>query len=356
MGFFIPKAIRSAADKSKLAMSYLLTAACFLLIAGNVAAFLFFPKIAAPLAIVLSNAITVVLMLVSIQPLSRLIQNEFNAKAKELVDRQEAQQALQDRVYFLENRNRELESRIDTWAQTASVPTNVNFTFKVETMTFDKKGYIVKEEPLERFLEDPTYKLSDKKGVFDRITQWMDNLAHPGDKKVLYIGKYYIKASIGLDFTKIKFSVDGGVLTLFGVKFAKLNDLAIDPDPDDVNYCWLVNEDFEGITINNSELYREFTEVYASIREKETDAVLEGEVESLCEHYTEVFRRNLTERFPGIEFCDHIEDSSATWYSLKEHIQDERIYPIASNMFLMADVLSGYISASPQRRLSSPGD
>lgn len=258
MGLFIRKAVRSAVNKSRLSTSYLLTAACFLLIACNVAVFLFFPRIAAPLAIILSNAITVLLMLVSIQPINRLIQNEFNEKAKELLEKQEAQQELQERVSFLENRNRELESRIDTWAQTASVPTNVNFTFKLETMTFDKKGYIVKEEPLERFLDD---------------------LAHPGDKKVLYIGKYYI-------------------------------------------------------------------------REREADAVLEGEIDSLCEHYTEVFRRNLTERFPGIAFCDHIEDSSATWYSLKEHIQDERIYPIASNMFLMADVLSGYISASPQKSLS----
>lgn len=352
MGLFIRKAVRSVVNKSRLATSYLLTAACFLLIACNVAVFLFFPKIAAPLAIILSNAITVLLMLVSIQPINRLIQNEFNEKAKELLEKQEAQKELQDRVSFLENRNRELESRIDTWAQTASVPTSVNFTFKLETMTFDKKGYIVKEEPLERFLDDPTYKLSDKKGVFDRLSKWMDDLAHPGDKKVLYIGKYYMRASIGLDFTKIKFSVDNGVLTLFGVKFAKLNDLAIDPDPDDVNHCWLVNEDFEGITINNSDIYREFTEIYATIREREADAILEGEVDSLCEHYTEVFRRNLTERFPGIAFCDHIEDSSATWYSLKEHIQDERIYPIASNMFLMADVLSGYISASPQKSLS----
>lgn len=352
MGLFIHKAVRSAVDKSRLTTSYILTIACFLLIACNVAVFLFVPKIAAPFAIILSNAITVVLMLVSIQPMSRLIQKEFSTKAKELVEKEKQQQELEEKVVSLENRNRELESRIDTWAQTATVPTNVNFTFKVETMTFDKKGYIVKEEPLEKFLDDPAYKIADKKGVLDRITKWVDDLAHPGDKKVLYIGKYYIKASIGLDFTKIKFSVDGGKLTLFGVKFAKLNDLAIEPDADDVNHCWLVNEDFDGITINNSELYREFTEVYADIREKEADAILEGEVEALCDHYTSVFRQNLTERFPGIGFCDHIEDSSATWYSLKEHIQDERIYPIASNMFLMADVLSGYIAASPQKMLS----
>ena len=352
MGLFIRKAVRSAIDKGRLTKSYIAAIGCILLIAGNVAAFLFFPKIAAPFAIILSNVVTVLLMLVAIQPLNNLIQNEFSTKARELVEKEKEEQELQEKVVSLENRNRELESRIDTWSQTASVPPNVNFTFKVETMTFDKTGYIVKEEPVERFLGDPLYRLSDKKGLFDRLTQWVDDIAHPGEKKVLYIGKYYIKASIGIDFTKIKFSNVGGVLTLFGVKFAKLNDLAIDIDPDDVNHCWLINEDWEGITINKSELYRDFTEAYARIREKEADQALEGELDALCRHYTEVFRSNLVQRFPGIAFCDHIEDSTATWYSLKEHIQDERIYPIASNMFLMADVLSGYIDVPGTKLIS----
>lgn len=354
MGLFIQRAVRSAVDKSRLATSYIVTTACFLLIAGNVAIFLFFPKIAAPLAIILSNAITVLLMLVAIQPINKLIQNEFSTKARELIEKEKAETELREKVSTLENRNRELERRLDTWAQTASVPTNVQFTFKVETMTFDKSGYIVKEEPLARFLTDPAYKLSDKKGVMERLSKWMDNLAHPGEKKVLYIGKYYIKASIGLDFTKIKFSVDDGKLTLFGVKFSKLNDLAIDRDPEDVEHCWLLDEDLEGVTtINQSGVYEEFTEIYSRLREQEADEALSAEVDALCEHYTAVFRSNLAERFPGIEFCDHIEDSDATWYSLKEHIQDSRIYPIASNMFLMADVLGGYIDASGMKLLSN---
>lgn len=352
MGLFIQKTVKSVLDRSKMATSYLVTSACFLLIACNVAAFIFFPKLMAPLAIILSNVVTVLLMLIAMRPISRLIQNEFNRKARELVEKEKAEKELQEKVAELENRNRELESRIDTWSQTASVPANVNFTFKVETMTFDKTGYIVKEEPLARFVNDPAYKLSDKKGVFDRIAKWMDDLAYPGEKKVLYIGKYYIKASIGLDFTKIKFSTDGGVLTLFGVTFTKLNDLAIDRDPADVNRCLLVSEDWDGLTVNKSDFYQDFIDTYARIREEEADRSLEGEVDALCSHYTAVFRSNLAERFPGIAFCDHIEDSDATWYSLKEHMKDSRIYPIASNMFLMADVLSGYIDASGMKLLS----
>lgn len=352
MGIFLQKAVRSGLDRGKVTASYLITAACMLLIAGNVAVFIFFPRLVAPLAIILSNVITVLLMLVAVRPINHLIQNEFSEKARELVEKERAEKELLEKVSTLENRNRELESRIDTWTQAASVPANLNFTFKVETMTFDKTGYIVKEEPLERFLNDPAYKLSDKKGVFDRIAKWMDDLAYPGEKKVLYIGKYYIKASIGLDFTRIKFSTDGGTLTLFGVKFSKLNDLAIDRDPADVNRCLLVNEGLDGLTVNKSDFYQEFIDTYARIREEEADQALEGEVDALCSHYTAVFRSNLADRFPGITFCDHIEDSEATWYSLKEHLQDSRIYPIVSNMFLMADVLSGSVETSGMKLLN----
>lgn len=354
MGLFIRKAVSSAVDRSKLAGSYLVTSICILLIACNVAAFLLFSRIVSSLAIILSNVITVLLMLVAVQPINKLIQHEFTDQARELLEKEKAEKALEEKVQALESRNRELESRLDTWSQTGSIPTNVSFTFKLETMTFDKSGYIVKEEPLERFLNDPTYKLSDRKGVLERLTKWMDSLAHPGGKKVLYIGKYYIKASIGLDFTKIKFSTDGHTLTLFGVKFSKLNDLAIDRDPEEVDHCWLLNEDMEGlISINQSGVYEEFTEIYSRLREQEADEALAAEVDALCEHYTTVFRSNLVERFPGIEFCDHIEDSEATWYSLKDHIQDARIYPIASNMFLMADVLNGYIDASGMKLLNN---
>lgn len=321
--------------------AYFVTGACFLLIACNVAVFLFIPKVMLPLAVILSNAITVLLMLLAALPINTIVRREFAKKAAQLQEEQKEEQALRDRVKELESRNKELESRMDTWAQTASVPSSVNLSFKLETMTYDKSGYIVKEEPLTRFLEDPAYKLADKKGILDKLTQWMDSLSHPGERKVLYIGKYYIKASIGIDFTSIKFSVQEGVLTFFGVRFTKLNDLAIVRDDDEVSHCWLLNENSDGTTINQSEFYREFTEVYAEYREKEAQEVLEKEVEALCNRYTEVFRSNLCGRFPGIAFCDHIEHSPDTWYSLKEHLQDPRVFPIASNMLLMADVLSG---------------
>ncbi len=349
MGLFLSKAAKATVGKSKVATSYFLTGACLFLIACNVGVFIFLPHLLMPLAIIVSNAITVVLMLFALRPINRLMEREFSKKAEELIEQQREENELRERVVELESVNKELESKIDSWAQTAGVPADVNLSFKVETMTYDKSGYIVKEEPLERFLEDPAYGLSNKNGLMERLGKWLDNVSHPGERKVLYIGKYYIKASIGIDFTRIKFSVKDGILTLFGVRFTKLNDLAIVRDGDEVNHCWLLNEGADGTTINRNEIYREFTEVYAEYREKEAHEVLEQEIEGLCDRYTSVFRTNLSGRFPGIAFCDHIEDSPVTWYSLKEHMQDQRVFPIASNMLLMADVMSGTLPEILQR-------
>ena len=201
MGLFISRAAKMTVDKSKMATSYFLTGACFFLIACNAGLFIFLPNLLAPLAIILSNTITVILMLIALRPINHLLQHEFEKKAEELVARHQEEIALRERVSELETANQELERKIDSWAQTAGVPANLNLSFKVETMTYDKSGYIVKEEPLERFLEDPAYGLTGKNGLMDRFEKWLDSVSHPGERKVLYIGKYYIKASIGLDFT-----------------------------------------------------------------------------------------------------------------------------------------------------------
>ncbi|MBQ9892435.1 MAG: hypothetical protein IJM35_04695 [Bacteroidales bacterium] len=348
MGFLRKKGI----DRSRLVLSYIMAGLCMLLIVGNVAAFLLMPKITGTIAVLLSNVITILLMLIAIRPLNVLIQKEFDKKADELAMKAREQKEMQERIATLESENRELSSRLDTVSQTSGLPANVNFSFKVETMTYDKSGYIVKEEPLERFLEDPAYKIADKKGLGNRITRWIDdNLNHPGQKRVLYIGKYYIKASIGIDFTKVKFSLSGDSIILYGVRFTKLNDLAINRSDDDVNHCWLLSDNEFETTINRGDFYREFTQEYARLRAEEADAALEEEVDNLCNHYTAVFRENLSQRFPAVAFCDSIDDSTASWFSLKEHLHDGRILGIASNMFLMADVMSDSLKQTPAQAL-----
>ena len=64
-----------------------------------------------------------------------------------------------------------------------------------------------------------------------------------------------------------------------------------------------------------------------------------------------MFRENLSQRFPAVAFCDSIDDSTASWFSLKEHLHDGRILGIASNMFLMADVMSDSLKQTPAQAL-----
>ena len=109
-------------DKNKVGASYFITCACFLLIACNVGVFVFTPKMIAPLALVLSNAITIVLMLLALRPINNLLQTEFAKKADELIARERDEKLLREKVVELETKNSELERRIDVWSQTSSTP------------------------------------------------------------------------------------------------------------------------------------------------------------------------------------------------------------------------------------------
>ena len=133
---------------------------CAVLIAVNVGFFIFFPRLLAPLALVISNAITVALMIVAVTPLSNILKSAVDRKAQELVEKEKEQQALKDKVQKLENQNFELMSKLDTWGQMASAPTVVSFTAKVETMLYAKDGYIVKEEKMKDLLSHDSFKPS----------------------------------------------------------------------------------------------------------------------------------------------------------------------------------------------------
>ena len=107
---------------AKATLSYVMAGLCLVLIIGNVAAFLMLPNMAAKLAILLSNSITVLLMLLAIRPLNAIIQKEFEKKAEELAGKVREQEQMQERITALESENRELTSRLDTVTQTTVLP------------------------------------------------------------------------------------------------------------------------------------------------------------------------------------------------------------------------------------------
>ena len=342
MAFLFSKTVKDSMSRRGLIKCYIAVVLCAIVIVGNIVLFMFLLKSVAWLSVLVSNAITIVLLLLASRPINTLLEKEFSRRASEMVEKQREEESMKERITELERQNRELESRLDTWSQTAGMPANVILTSKVETMAFNKSGYIVKEEPLEQFKSDPQYGIQDKKGFMGQISRFMDSITNPGSKKVLYIGKYSVNASLGLDFEKIRFATQKDTLYLYGISISKLHDLPKTESPLDVNHCWLLSGDTdEELSLSLSGTYKDFLDVYKKEQENETAQAVEAEMDGLFRMYTDTFRRSLTQRFPGLVFTDSM-DASLTWLPLGEHLRDERINRIATNMFLMATAVSGY--------------
>ena len=302
MGLILKKRIRQAMDPKDILVSQLILALCIVLVALNVAFFVFFPRLMAPVSIVLSNAITLLLTAIAFRPASTLIQKTLARRQEELLAQAEKEKAMQQRLDLLESEKRELESRLDTRAQTTAASGDLNFTFKLEQMEYAKKGYIVKEENLDALRTDERFRaLVPDISLLDKMLSAI-KLKENGVRKILYLRKYYYKVSIGIDFSKVKFSFDGDRILFSGVKFTRLHDISgeLTPDPGDINHCWVLdtNEDEGRAEILQSFDYDQLRYTYEDLQELETRKSLDEEAGSLCEQYTSVFRRNIAARFP----------------------------------------------------------
>lgn len=342
MGLLFKKKTRLGLDRKKVAVSYTVLAVCILLMAVNVGSFIFFPKIMAPLAILISNAITLILAVIAFRPINALMENLLEKRQQELLEQQKKEVALEEKVTQLESRNRELASKLDTRSQTDGMPSDIDFTFKLEQMEYAKKGYVVKEEPLEAFSGDDRYKsLIPDVSLWNKMLETL-SMKDKGVRKILYIKKYYYKVSIGIDFSTIKFSFRDDQIFFSGVKFTKLHDISseLQPDADDIDHCWILNTTDNWAEIKHSAYYDLFKDTYTRMQDAETKESLESEVEILCGQYTAVFRRNIQSRFPQVAFVESIENDDRTWYALREGGSYRMVRDIASNMLLLSNVMN----------------
>lgn len=342
MGLFIKKKIRRGLDRKKVAVSYTVLGICILLMAVNVGSFIFFPRLMAPLAILLSNAITLILAVIAFRPINALVENLLEKRQEELLEQQKKEQVLEQKLGQLEIRNRELENRLDTRAQTEGVPADIDFTFKLEQMEYAKKGYVVKEEPLEAYAGDQRYKdLIPDVGLFNKMLDAL-MMKEKGVRKVLYVKKYYYKVSIGIDFSHIKFTFADDRILFSGVKFTRLHDISseLEPDADDIDHCWILNTLDNWAEIKHSNYYDLFKDAYRRMQEAETRSSLEAEVETLCRQYTMVFRRNIQSRFPKADFVESIENTDQSWYALRDGSNYRMVRDIAANMLLLTNVIN----------------
>ena len=342
MGLLFKKKTKLGLDRKKVVASYFVLGVCILLMAVNVGSFIFFPRLMAPLAILISNAITLILAVIAFRPINALVENLLEKRQQELLEQQQKEVALEQKVSLLENRNRELENKLDTRAQTEGMPSDIDFTFKLEQMEYAKKGYVVKEEPLEDFSGDERYKsLIPDVSLWNKMLETL-SMKEKGVRKILYIKKYYYKVSIGIDFSKIKFSFADDRVFFSGVKFTKLHDISseLQPDTDDIDHCWILNTTDNWAEIKHSAYYDLFKDTYTRMQDAETRESLEAEVESLCGQYTAIFRRNIQSRFPQVSFVETIEDSDRSWYALRDGGSYRTVRDIASNMLLLTNVMN----------------
>ena len=148
------KIFKYALDKGRSVKNTLWIAGCFLLVAANIAFFLLFPRIVSGLAIVLSNAVTLILTFLAFKPLNSWLQDSLMERQQALIEKMEKDRELERKVEVLELENRTLADKLDTRVQTGALPVRLDYTFKVEQMEYAKQGYVVKEEEVDA-LERP---------------------------------------------------------------------------------------------------------------------------------------------------------------------------------------------------------
>ncbi|MBQ9193728.1 MAG: hypothetical protein IJ156_08430 [Bacteroidales bacterium] len=324
----------------KKAKNTLWIAGCFLLVGVNVAFFLLFPRLVSGIAIVLSNVITLLLTFLAFKPINDWLQADLVERQQELIAKLEKDRELEKKVDALELENRELTNRLDTRSQTVTLPTHIDYTFKVEQMQYAKQGYVVKEEELDG-LDSEKFDIPGRKFLDVLLEDSM--LRDAAVRKILYIHKFYYKVSLGIDFSKMMYAIDEGRLLFYGARFEKLHDISseLQPETGDIDRC-----DILKITGDKAELRqdKEFDGLKAQYRQAQAQEVksgMEEEVGALCSQYTAALHESIKGRFGDrVDFVDSIEEyRDKNWYALKSS-DDPTVQEVAANMLMLTTVMN----------------
>ena len=334
------KIFKYALDKHRSVKNSLWIAACFLLIGVNVCFFLFFPHLLSSVSIVLSNVITLILTFLAFKPLNSWLQDSLMERQQALIEKMEKDRELEKKVEVLEQENRTLSDKLDTRIQTGALPIHIDYTFKVEQMEYAKQGYVVKEEELEA-LDQEHFNIPDRK-FFETILE--DSLHKEASiRKILYIHKFYYKVSLGIDFSKIMYAIDDGVVLFYGVRFRKLHDITseLEPERGDIDRVEILKVTGDKTEIRQDKEYDILKEQYRYVRAQEVKTGMEEEVTALCNQYTAALRESIKSRFGDrVAFVDSIEaHRDKNWYALKGST-DPTVHEIAGNLLMLTTVMN----------------
>ena len=334
------KIFKYALGKHRNVKNSLWIAACFLLIGVNVCFFLFFPHLLSSVAIVLSNVITLILTFLAFKPLNSWLQGSLMERQQALIEKLEKDRELEKKVEVLEQENRTLSDKLDTRVQTGALPVHIDYTFKVEQMEYAKQGYVVKEEEVDA-LDREQFNIPDRK-FFETILE--DSILKEASiRKILYIHKFYYKVSLGIDFSKMMYAIDNGVVLFYGVRFRKLHDITseLEPEHGDIDRVEILKITGDKTEIRQDKEYEILKEQYRDVRAQEVKTGMEEEVTALCNQYTSALHESIKSRFGDrVDFVDSIEDHrDKNWYALKGST-DPTVKEIAGNLLMLTTVMN----------------
>ena len=286
--------------------------ACLLLIVGNIVGFAYLASatmMPAFIVVILSNLVSILITFAIYKPINKIIEEEVqtrindetSAQMKLLAEKNELllqKQQLEDLASQRDQKIKQLQSELDTARQYKSISNNANTVLKLETMEYEKEGYIVKEE----FVRDTDFGRDIKQD-----SKWNFMKDDKGEQKILYIKKFHEKAIIGIDIAKIRFCRHDGNIYLEGVKVENLHqEMTVRNDNGDgMERCLILNVDNGDIKgINNADKYNWFKQEYRIRQSDLLDYDFNQEVRSICLSYTEVIKNNLVNKFPSIRFVD----------------------------------------------------
>lgn len=289
----------------------LLTTLCGVLLIVNIAVFVYLAAtmyISVPF-IIISNIITVFLMLMIFKPVNQILQEaveeEKNAEKerqekleKEKAELKTEKEKLETELLQVRTEKEKLESELNSAKQYNSLDNVQKLTLKLETMEYEKEGYIVKEEVVRH---------TNYSEEIAKSNPWLLDFSDKGEQKVFFTKKYHDKALIGIDLTKVRYCRKGNQVYLEGVKFENLHkEMTLKKSSkDEFNRCFILNCKDDKTTVNNDNKYNGFKKWYSDCQDELFRINFDAEVGNICANYTSVLRKTLQDRFPQVVFVEN---------------------------------------------------
>lgn len=289
-----------SALKNNNLSSYLGIIGCCVGAAVTIAGGAYFSYLLPAGAVIISSLMCVMFAVLAFKPAGKILKAEISRRQQEQEQQEQQLQQVLEENKSLKQQNQELSDKIDIRQQISTAQSALKYTFKLELLEFEKKGYIVKED----YLDELEFNV-DKPGWLKSL--WPDK----GTKKILFITKFYNKVSIGIDFTKIRYCYNGDKLSFYGVKFTVDHpDLSseMEKDRNDIDLCEVISVSENGRReIRNDDRFNDLKRWYSEKQQRMIKEQHRFESRDICSAYTQILHESLKERFANIDFVDSVD-------------------------------------------------